>query len=200
MRHTLPLAPQFYVTAPQVCPYLPDRIERKLFTSIQGDDAQLLNDSLSQQGFRRSQNILYRPSCNECSACLSARINVKKFTPSKSQKKIIRRNKGLTRRSNSPWATEEQYDLFQKYLQKRHAKGGMSDMDVFEFAAMIEESSIETRVIEYHNKNLLERSISLLEKHGVEQIIINVHHLADQIENFILILVILIYLYDRAHV
>ena len=58
MRHTLPLAPQFYVTAPQVCPYLPDRIERKLFTSIQGDDAQLLNDSLSQQGFRRSQNIL----------------------------------------------------------------------------------------------------------------------------------------------
>ena len=122
MRHTLPLAPQFYVTAPQVCPYLPDRIERKLFTSIQGDDAQLLNDSLSQQGFRRSQNILYRPSCNECSACLSARINVKKFTPSKSQKKIIRRNKGLTRRSNSPWATEEQYDLFQKYCKNAMPK------------------------------------------------------------------------------
>ena len=156
MRHTLPLAPQFYVTAPQVCPYLPDRIERKLFTSIQGDDAQLLNDSLSQQGFRRSQNILYRPSCNECSACLSARIDVKKFKPSKSQKKIIRRNKFLVRSSNSPWATEEQYDLFQRYLQERHAKGGMADMDVFEFAAMIEESSIETRVIEYHHENLLQ--------------------------------------------
>ena len=156
MRHTLPLAPQFYVTAPQVCPYLPDRIERKLFTSIQGDDAQLLNDSLSQQGFRRSQNILYRPSCNECSACLSARIDVKKFKPSKSQKKIIRRNKFLIRSSNSPWATEEQFDLFQRYLQERHAKGGMADMDVFEFAAMIEESSIETRVIEYHHENLLQ--------------------------------------------
>ena len=156
MRHTLPLAPQFYVTAPQVCPYLPDRIERKLFTSIQGDDAQLLNDSLSQQGFRRSQNILYRPSCNECSACLSARIDVKKFKPSKSQKKIIRRNKFLMRSSNSPWATEEQFDLFQRYLQERHAKGGMADMDVFEFAAMIEESSIETRVIEYHHESSLQ--------------------------------------------
>ena len=156
MRHTLPLAPQFYVTAPQACPYLPDRIERKLFTSIQGDNAQLLNDSLSQQGFRRSQNILYRPSCSECSACLSARIDVKKFMASKSQKKIIRRNNNLIRKSNSPWATEEQYDLFQKYLQKRHAKGGMADMDIFEFAAMIEESSIETRVIEYYNENLLE--------------------------------------------
>jgi arginine-tRNA-protein transferase len=81
---------------------------------------------------------------------------VKKFIASKSQKKIIRRNNNLIRKTNSPWATEEQYDLFQKYLQKRHAKGGMADMDVFEFAAMIEESSIETRVIEYYNKNLLE--------------------------------------------
>ena len=156
MRHTLPIAPQFYVTAPQVCPYLPDRIERKLFTSIQGDDAQILNDALSQQGFRRSQNILYRPSCNECSACLSARIDVKKFSPSKSQKKILRRNQFLSRRSNSPWATEEQYDLFQKYLRERHANGGMADMDVFEFAAMIEESSIETKVMEYYDKNILE--------------------------------------------
>ena len=87
MRHTLPIAPQFYVTAPQVCPYLPDRIERKLFTSIQGDDAQILNDALSQQGFRRSQNILYRPSCNECSACLSARIDVKNFLHPKAKRK-----------------------------------------------------------------------------------------------------------------
>ena len=156
MRHTLPIAPQFYVTAPQVCPYLPDRIERKLFTSIQGDDAQILNDALSQQGFRRSQNILYRPSCNECSACLSARIDVRKFSPSKSQKKILRRNQFLSRRSNSPWATEEQYELFQKYLRERHANGGMADMDVFEFAAMIEESSIETKVMEYYDKNILE--------------------------------------------
>ncbi|MEO0371503.1 MAG: arginyltransferase, partial [Pseudomonadota bacterium] len=61
MRHTLPLAPQFYVTAPQPCPYLAGRMERKLFTALQGDNAQKLNDSLSKQGFRRSQNVLYRP-------------------------------------------------------------------------------------------------------------------------------------------
>ena len=40
-------------------------------------------------------------------------------------------------------------------------------------------------LIKIGNKNLLERSISILENHGVEQIIINVHHLADQIEKFI---------------
>jgi arginine-tRNA-protein transferase len=36
MRHTLPFAPQFYVTAPQPCPYLAERMERKLFTARLG--------------------------------------------------------------------------------------------------------------------------------------------------------------------
>ncbi|WP_273521347.1 arginyltransferase [Rhodosalinus sediminis] len=149
MRHTLPIAPQFYVTAPQPCPYLEGRMERKLFTALTGENAEALNDTLSKQGFRRSQNVLYRPSCSECSACLSARIDVAAFTPSKSQRRTLRRNAGLVRRVTSPWATEEQYALFRRYLDSRHSDGGMADMDVFEFAAMIEETPVRSRVIEY---------------------------------------------------
>lgn len=149
MRHTLPLTPQFYVTAPQPCPYLPGRMERKLFTALQGEQAQKLNDSLSKQGFRRSQNVLYRPSCAECSACLSARIRVADFTPSRTQKRILKRAEGLRRNATSPWATEDQFSLFRRYLDQRHADGGMADMDIFEFAAMIEETPIKSRVIEY---------------------------------------------------
>jgi len=128
-------------------------MERKLFTALQGDSADRLNDTLSQQGFRRSQNVLYRPSCSDCSACLSARIRVLDFQPSKSQKRILKKNKNLLRQSRSPWATEEQYELFRKYLDNRHADGGMADMDLFEFAAMIEETPIRSRVIEYSNTN-----------------------------------------------
>ena len=149
MRHTLPLTPQFYVTAPQPCPYLPGRMERKLFTALQGEQAQKLNDSLSKQGFRRSQNVLYRPSCAECSACLSARIRVADFTPSRTQKRILRRAESLRRNATSPWATEDQFTLFRRYLDHRHADGGMADMDIFEFAAMIEETPIKSRMIEY---------------------------------------------------
>jgi len=151
MRHTLPIAPQFYVTAPQPCPYLEGRMERKLFTALQGDNATKLNDSLSKQGFRRSQNVLYRPSCAECSACMSARIRVADFAPSKSQKRVAKRNAYLNRRATSPWATEAQYDLFRTYLDSRHATGGMADMDMFEFAAMVEETPIRSRLIEYTN-------------------------------------------------
>ncbi len=149
MRHTLPIAPQFYVTAPQPCPYLDGRMERKLFTALQGDQAQKLNDTLSKQGFRRSQNVLYRPSCSECSACLSARIRVADFKPNRTQRKVMNRAAHLRRNATSPWATEDQFALFRRYLDARHADGGMADMDIFEFAAMIEETPIKSRVIEY---------------------------------------------------
>lgn len=127
-------------------------MERKLFTALQGDSAANLNDSLSKQGFRRSQNVLYRPSCAECAACMSARIRVADFVPSRSQKRVLKRNAYLKRRATSPWATEEQYNLFRRYLDGRHASGGMADMDMFEFAAMVEETPIRSRVIEYSDR------------------------------------------------
>jgi arginine-tRNA-protein transferase len=160
MRHTLPIAPQFYVTAPQPCPYLAGRMERKLFTALQGEYAVKLNDALSKQGFRRSQNVLYRPSCAECSACLSARIRVADFSPTKSQKRALRRNARLRREATSPWATEDQYALFRAYLDSRHADGGMADMDIFEFAAMIEETPIRSRVVEYSDGTGPDRNLA----------------------------------------
>ena len=128
-------------------------MERKLFTALQGNDAQTLNDSLSKQGFRRSQNVLYRPRCSDCAACLSARIDVTRFKASRGQRRTWKRNANIERRVTSPWATEEQYELFREYLDARHADGGMADMDVVEFAAMIEETPIRSRVIEYVDRD-----------------------------------------------
>jgi len=124
-------------------------MRRQLFAALQGGQGERLNDALSKQGFRRSQNVLYRPSCAECSACLSARIDVKAFAASRSQKRVLKRNGHLSRRATSPWATEDQYALFRDYLDSRHATGGMADMDLFEFAAMVEETPIRSRLIEY---------------------------------------------------
>ncbi|MCL4123367.1 UNVERIFIED_CONTAM: hypothetical protein GTU68_019184 [Idotea baltica] len=149
MRHTLPVAPQFYVTASQPCPYLDGKVERKLFTGLADEHGKALNDALSKQGFRRSQNVLYRPSCANCAACLSARIRVADFTPRSSHKRILRKNRDLMREAHTAWATDEQYDLFKDYLETRHADGGMADMDMFEFAAMVEETPVQTRIIEY---------------------------------------------------
>ena len=152
MRHTLPQNPQFYVTAPQECPYLDNQVERKLFTALYGINSKRLNNSLSKQGFRRSQNVLYRPSCANCTACMSARISSREFKPSKSQKRIISKNSAIVRVVNPPLATDAQYDLFKQYITARHPNGGMSDMDADDFTAMIEETNVESKLIEYYAK------------------------------------------------
>ncbi len=149
MRHSLLKHPQFYVTAPQPCPYLPDMLERKLFTTLYEEDGVALNDSLSTQGFRRSQNVIYRPSCPDCTACESARVKLREFTPSRSQKRVMKRNANLTRSLKTPWARESHFQLFNRYLNSRHSGGGMAGMDEAEFSAMIEETPVNTRLVEY---------------------------------------------------
>lgn len=150
-RHDLTLKPQFYLTAPQPCPYLDGRLERKLFTALRGASAATINDDLTLYGFRRSQAVAYRPSCAGCSACVSVRIPVDEFSLTHSQRRIRRRNADLARRQADPWATEEQFAMFRAYLSDRHSDGGMADMDVFDFAAMIEETPVRTRVVEYRD-------------------------------------------------
>ena len=153
MRHVISRNPQFYVTAPQECPYLENQMERKLFTALYGSNSEKLNNSLSKQGFRRSQNVLYRPSCSSCCACLSARIPVSDFFLSKSQKRTLKTNIDLNRTVKEPLASDEQFLLFKKYIKARHANGGMSEMDCDDFSAMIEETNVNSKVVEYYQPN-----------------------------------------------
>lgn len=147
--HETSLKAQFYLTAPQPCAYLPGREERKVFTTLHGPTAVSVNNALSLKGFRRSQSVIYRPACAGCSACMSIRIPVLHFRPSRSQRRIVRRNADVMRRPCEAWATEAQYNLFRRYLDSRHAGGGMADMDAFDFASMIDETPVNSTVVEY---------------------------------------------------
>ena len=145
-------APQFYLTAPSPCPYLPGREERKVFTHLIGRRATGLNDTLTQSGFRRSQTIAYRPACEGCRACVSVRVRVDEFAPGKSFRRVLERNSDLIGRPIEPRPTSEQYSLFRDYLATRHAEGGMADMSILDYAMMIEDSHVETRLIEYRRR------------------------------------------------
>ena len=87
--------PQFYLTAPSPCPYLPGKEERKVFTHIVGKRARELNEILTQGGFRRSQTIAYRPACEACRACVSVRVVVDEFEPSGNMRRVSRPNRDL---------------------------------------------------------------------------------------------------------
>jgi len=141
--------PEFYVTAPQACPYLPGRLERKLFTHLTNDKPAALVDNLLKGGFRRSQNIAYMPYCEGCQACVSVRVLVDEFEPGRSFRRVLERNSDIVSRRLSPRPTAEQYALFRDYIDVRHADGGMADMTVLDFAMMIEDSIVDTFVTEY---------------------------------------------------
>ena len=141
--------PRFFVTSPAPSPYLEGKTERKVFTELSGNNANELNDALGRIGFRRSQSVAYRPSCADCSACVSVRVSAHEFTPSNSQKRTIRRNRDLVATACKPWATEEQYTLLRAYLGSRHPNGGMADMDEQDFADMVEQTPVDSYMIEY---------------------------------------------------
>jgi arginine-tRNA-protein transferase len=141
--------PRFFVTTPSACPYLPGRTERKVFTELTGPDAGELNDALGRIGFRRSQGVAYRPSCLDCSACVSVRVLAKEFVPSATQKRLLKRNADLEVSVCRPWSTEEQFELLRSYLSTRHPEGGMADMDELDYADMVELSPVDSYVVEY---------------------------------------------------
>jgi len=140
---------RFFLTAPSPCPYLPGRRERKVFTGLDGLDAEELHDLLTNAGFRRSQNIAYRPSCDGCESCVSARVPVEKFEFSRRWRKIMTKNADLTRSLQPPEASDEQFRLLRRYLNSRHAEGGMADMTMGDYAAMVEETAVRTHIVEY---------------------------------------------------
>ena len=144
--------PQFYLTAPSACPYLGGKEERKVFTHLVGERAGELNNILTQGGFRRSQSIAYRPACEGCRACVSVRVVAKDFRPTQSMRRIMRRNADIGSDMRVAVPTSEQYAIFRAYLDSRHRDGGMADMTVLDYAMMVEDSHIETRIIEYRRR------------------------------------------------
>lgn len=140
---------RFFMTAVAPCPYLPGMTERKVFANLPFSDGAHVNDELTHAGFRRSQNIAYRPACDACDACVSVRLPVGQFAYSRSQRKILNRNADLSRDLVEAEATTEQFLLLKRYLAHRHPGGGMTDMGWSDYVSMVEDTAVRTHLIEY---------------------------------------------------
>ena len=108
--------PQFYLTAPAPCPYMDGQYERKVFTHLVGDRASALNDVLTHGGFRRSQNIAYRPACESCRACVSVRVMADRFQETRAFRRVDRTNTDIVGTQIAAAPSSEQYSLFRRYL------------------------------------------------------------------------------------
>lgn len=116
---------KFYATQPHACSYLPDEQATTLFLDPQKPIDTVTYSRLSELGFRRSGDHLYRPHCRTCTACIAARLPVDSFLPSSAQKRILKRNRDLVVAGTIPQTTEEIYSLYARYIEARHADGDM---------------------------------------------------------------------------
>jgi arginyl-tRNA--protein-N-Asp/Glu arginylyltransferase len=150
MTYRPPRRPQFfYTTAPLPCPYVPGRTERKVVTEITGPDAEALHDRLSRAGFRRSHNIAYAPVCPACQSCVAIRICAAHFQPDRGLRRVAKANLLVEGFEVPARATAEQFQLFQRYQQARHGGGDMATMSFYDYRAMIEDTPIESVLIEF---------------------------------------------------
>ena len=112
-----------------------------------------MHDRLSRAGFRRSHNIAYAPVCPSCQACVPIRIPVATFQPDKSLRRVARANAALDGFEVPTRATAEQFHLFQRYQQARHGDGDMATMSFYDYRAMVEDTPIETMIVEYREED-----------------------------------------------
>lgn len=143
----------FFTTAPLPCPYLQGRLERKIVTELSGPDAEDLHEALSRAGFRRSHSIAYTPACPGCSACIPVRIIADEFQPHRTMRRVMKVNSDLRVRQCPARATAEQYRLFSRYQESRHAGGDMALMGFYDYRSMVEDSPIDTFLVEFRDQN-----------------------------------------------
>lgn len=152
MKHTpLQGCQFFFTTTPLPCPYLDDRMERRVVTELVGRGANDLHDILSLSGFRRSHGIAYAPACPDCNACEAVRIDVAGFVPGRSLRRVLNRNADLHGTECPPEATDDQYALFSLYIHSRHGDGDMANMVQGDYRALVEDTPVDSTLLEFRD-------------------------------------------------
>jgi arginyl-tRNA--protein-N-Asp/Glu arginylyltransferase len=142
----------FFGTRSLPCPYLEGKTERKVVTDLSGPNADELYERLSRAGFRRSHSLAYRPACPNCSACVPVRIVASEFQWTKSFRRVTKTNSDLTADDIEAIATVEQYRLFSSYQRRRHEGGDMAGMDFGDYRAMVEDTPVSSRTVEFRDR------------------------------------------------
>ena len=129
------------------CPYIAGRTEQRVAVDISQNPA--LHDQMARAGFRRVENWVYKPACPGCNACIPWRVDTVGFKMGRNLSRIWRSNQDLTRQIAPITTTAAHFNLFKRYISTRHGDGQMATMNKDEFVSMIENSPIESVMLNY---------------------------------------------------
>ncbi|MCR6662384.1 MAG: arginyltransferase [Luteimonas sp.] len=146
---------RLFHTGDHACGYWPERVARDLVFDPNDPRLDAVYPQALQWGFRRSGDILYRPHCQGCRACIAVRIPVAAFVPDRSQRRCLARNADVTARILPAERTEERLALYRRYLVHRHPAGGMDTHGASEFDQFLIGRWAQGRFLELRSKGRL---------------------------------------------
>jgi arginyl-tRNA--protein-N-Asp/Glu arginylyltransferase len=146
---------RLFQTLPHPCGYFAERVARNLVIDPASPHLPQIYDAALTRGFRRAGGHVYRPQCGSCHACIAARIPVAQFQPDRSQRRCLQRNRDLQLRIEPARHTDEYFQLYRRYLDARHAGGGMDDPDPEDFSRFLYTAWSPTSFIELRLRNRL---------------------------------------------
>lgn len=146
---------KLFQTRPHPCSYLDDQQAQTLFIDPDAELNPSAQTHLSELGFRRSGDFVYRPNCAACKACIPVRIPVRSFQPNRTQRRIWKRNRHLTSNLTEARLNDELYHLYARYIEARHQDGDMYPTSPEQFTDFLVNSRANTRFIEYRNQEKL---------------------------------------------
>jgi len=153
---------QLFLTEEDQCSYLEDRQQRMLLV----DPSHPLDNSLatyfSNHGFRRSGNMTYRPKCDNCQECVSVRVPTKEFTPSKSQRRIFKKNIDISVTLEPMDNALDYFQLYYDYQKSRHPDGTMCDSSEEKYLTFIKSDFTDSALM-VRRKNSEVVSVTVLD-------------------------------------
>lgn len=154
----------FYSTPEHECSYLEEQTAKTLFVDPHAEISQHTYSQLSDLGFRRSGKHIYRPHCDHCQACVSIRIPLALFKPSKSQRRVINKNKDITARLVKPAFTQEYYALYSRYVNERHRDGDMYPPSLDQFTSFLIDGQDNSYFIEFRDPSQKLLAVSVIDE------------------------------------
>ena len=146
---------RFFTTPAHDCSYLSDKQAITLFADPLAKINTDLYSALSSVGFRRSGSHIYRPHCQSCNACIPVRIPVSTFEMKRRFRRILRRNVDIKVKTVEPELTEEYFDLYERYINARHADGDMFPASRDQFQSFLVDGRAEACFIEFRTSGRL---------------------------------------------
>lgn len=140
--------PDLYLSMPHACSYLPGRQSTTLFVDPQRILAPGEYGSFVLQGFRRSGDLIYRPHCADCNACVAVRIPVREFVPSRSQRRTLSRNGDIRVVPKPVQFDATHFELYRHYQARRHPESGMNDADPQKYFSFLASRQVESMFYE----------------------------------------------------